>query len=72
MKTNVAKATVNKVLVGKNEPGVKRRSRWDINTGGTSRKDLNSLKYYSIYNSAFPDKQNIKNIEDEKIGFYIK
>ena len=69
MKTNVAKATVNKVLVGKNEPGLTRKSRWDINTGGTLRKDLNSLKYYSIYNSSFPDKQIIKNIDDEKIGF---
>ena len=67
MKTTGTKSIVNSnnVLSKKNESGLKRKSRWERNTGGISRKDLNSLKYYSICNSNAPDEQ-IVNIDGEK------
>ena len=67
MKTNAAKTTVSKVLTGKNESGQKKREHWNRITGRISRKDLNSLKYFSIYNSDVPDEQIINIDVDEKI-----
>ena len=72
MKTIGTKSIVNSnVLQKKNESGLKRKSRWDRITGRISRKDLNSMKYFSICNSDVslttrtPDEQII-NIDEEK------
>jgi len=81
MKTTGTKSIVDvnnsNVLSKKNEPGLKRKSRWDRITGEISRKDLNSMKYYSICNSDASSLSNVRstrtpneqitNIDDEKI-----
>jgi len=61
MKTTEVKAFLNStVLPKKNESALKRKSRWDRITGGISRKDLNSMKYYSICNSDVSSLSNVR------------
>ena len=64
MKTTESKAVVNvnnsSGMPKKNETVLKRKSRWDRITGGISRKDLNSMKYYSICNSDVSSLSNVR------------